>query len=115
MFDITPADVADALRKHNEWRRDDSEISKPMPYTAKELGVFIDLAVEMLEDKHFEELEAEVARLCDALSFYAAENNYKYFLPHPDGEHMGFILPIAYDGGKQAITALATRKQEGGK
>jgi len=50
---MTTNKVIEILKAHNEWRRDKkSEVPQPMPYSPKELGEAIDVAVTEL--KRFE-------------------------------------------------------------
>ena len=43
---MTPTETADFLRRYNEWRRDDEDISQ---FDPREIGEAIDAAVEMIE------------------------------------------------------------------
>ena len=43
---MTPTETADFLRRYNEWRRGDEDISQ---FDPREIGEAIDAAVEMIE------------------------------------------------------------------
>ena len=52
---MTPREAAAILRQHNEWRRWDEDVPPPIPsYTAKQLGVAIDIAAKYIEDNEHE-------------------------------------------------------------
>ena len=56
---MTPTETADFLRRYNEWRRDDEDISQ---FDPREISEAIDAAVEMIESAE------EDRALCDKLA-----------------------------------------------
>ena len=55
---MTPTETAAFLRRYNEWRRDDEDISQ---FDPREVGAAIDAAVEMIE--RLEQIEAAAQNL----------------------------------------------------
>lgn len=49
---MTPAEAADVLRRHNEWRRWDFDEESPPMEDPKLIGEAIDVAIAELEKTH---------------------------------------------------------------
>lgn len=77
---MTTKDAIQILKAHNEWRRDrESEMPQPMPYTPKELGEAIDVAIAKLD--RFEDAKEVLVYRGD---YYLNED-----VPNIDLKHIG--------------------------